>query len=306
MRRIPHKWTDRLFRLPEQKDEGKKGIYWTDNLPFLLFHVAPIAVFWVGWSAFAVAFAALYYLVRMFAITAFYHRYFSHHAFVTNRFFQFLFAFLGCSSMQNGPLWWAAIHRHHHIHADTDEDLHSPKIQGFVWSHIGWILAAENKRIRVEYVKDWLRYPELIFLENISYAIPIVEAGIILALGHILSLYWPGLHTNGPQLLVWGFFISTLLCSHATFSINSVDHMYGSRRYDMPNTSRNNFWTAVLTLGEGWHNNHHHYPITAKAGFYWWELDITYYLLMLLSLFGIVRNLNPLPDNIRDSKRLNP
>jgi stearoyl-CoA desaturase (delta-9 desaturase) len=306
MRRIPDKWTDRLFRLPEQKDEGKKGIYWTDNLPFLLFHVAPIAVFWVGWSAFAVAFAALYYLVRMFAITAFYHRYFSHHAFVTNRFFQFLFAFLGCSSMQNGPLWWAAIHRHHHIHADTDEDLHSPKIQGFVWSHIGWILAAENKRIRVEYVKDWLRYPELIFLENISYAIPIVEAGIILALGHILSLYWPGLHTNGPQLLVWGFFISTLLCSHATFSINSVDHMYGSRRYDMPNTSRNNFWTAVLTLGEGWHNNHHHYPITAKAGFYWWELDITYYLLMLLSLFGIVRNLNPLPDNIRDSKRLNP
>jgi len=295
---------DRLFILPETFDQKKKGIYWMDNLPFLLFHVAPLGVLWVGWSAFAVLFAALYYLVRMFSITAFYHRYFSHHAFTTNRFFQFLFAFWGCSAMQNGPLWWAAIHRHHHIYADTDKDLHSPRMQGFLWSHIGWILAAENKRIRTEYVKDWLKYPELILLENISYAIPIVEAAVILLVGHLLSLYRPDLHTSGPQLLVWGFFISTVLCSHATFSINSIDHMFGSRRYEMPNDSRNNVWTAVLTLGEGWHNNHHHFPITAKAGFYCWEIDITYYFLVLFSWLGIVRNLTPLPDKIRDSKHI--
>ena len=301
---LVRRWTDRLFTLPDQSDTGKRGIHWRDNIPFVLFHVAPLGVIWVGWNPFAVLFAVVYYLVRMFSITAFYHRYFSHHAFSTNRFFQFLFAFWGCSAMQNGPLWWAAIHRHHHIYADTPKDLHSPRIQGFLWSHIGWILAAENKRIRVEYVKDWLAFPELICLENIAYAIPLVEAAIILVLGHLVSLHWPGLHTSGPQLLVWGFFISTVACSHATFSINSIDHMFGSQRYDMPNDSRNNIWTAVLTLGEGWHNNHHHYPITAKAGFYWWELDITYYLLVLFSWLGVVRNLQPLPDKIRDSKHL--
>jgi stearoyl-CoA desaturase (Delta-9 desaturase) len=297
-------WISSLFVLHDNIDQGEKGIHWIDSMPFVLLHVAPLGVFWVGWSAFAVLFAVLYYLVRMFSFTAFYHRYFSHHAFTTNRFFQFLFAFLGWSAMQNGPLWWAASHRHHHIYADTDKDLHSPKIQGFLWSHIGWILAAENKRIRTEYVKDWIKYPELIFLENISYAIPIMEAAIILLIGHLLSLYRPDLNTNGFQLLVWGFFISTVVSSHATFSINSIDHMFGSRRYDMPNTSRNNVWTAILTLGEGWHNNHHHFPITALAGFYWWEIDITYYLLILLSWFGIVGNLSPLPDKLRDSKHL--
>jgi stearoyl-CoA desaturase (Delta-9 desaturase) len=297
-------WSNRYFILPKEKDEEKTGISWIAGIPFVLFHVVPLGVLWVGWSTFAVLFAALYYLIRMFAITAFYHRYFSHHAFTTNRFFQFLFAFWGCSAMQRGPLWWAAIHRHHHIYADTEKDLHSPRMQGFFWSHIGWVLAYENKRIRVEYVKDWLKYPELVFLEKISYAIPIVEAGIILYIGHLLFLYRPDLHTNGPQLLVWGFFISTLVCSHATFSINSIDHMFGTRRYDLPNDSRNNIWTAVLTLGEGWHNNHHHYPITAKAGFYWWEIDITYSLLVLFSWLGIVGNLNPLPDKIRDSKHL--
>ncbi len=296
-------WSNRYFIRPAE-DLGKKGISWIAGIPFALFHGAAFAVLWVGWSGFAVLFAALYYLVRMFAITAFYHRYFSHHAFTTNRFFQFLFAFWGCSAMQRGPLWWAAIHRHHHIYADTEKDLHSPRIQGFFYSHIGWVLAYENKRIRVEYVKDWLQYPELVLLEKVSYAIPIVEAALIMLIGHLLSLHWPELHTNGLQLLVWGFFISTVACSHATFSINSIDHMYGSRRYDMPNTSRNNVLTAVLTLGEGWHNNHHHYPITAKAGFYWWEIDITYYLLVLFSWLGIVRDLSPLPDKIRDSKHL--
>ena len=133
-------WISSLFILRHNIDLGKKGIHWMDNIPFVLFHVAPLGIFLVGWSVFAVLFAFLYYLVRMFSITAFYHRYFPHHAFTTNRFFQFLFAFFSCSAMQNGPLWWAAIHRHHHIYADTDKDLHSPKIQGFLWSHIGWIL----------------------------------------------------------------------------------------------------------------------------------------------------------------------
>ncbi len=284
--------------------EGKTGIDWVGSVPFFLVHVLCLGVVWTGWSTFAVFFAVIMYLLRMFSITAFYHRYFSHHAFQTNRFLQFIFAVWGCSALQRGPLWWAAIHRHHHIYADTDKDLHSPVRQGFFWSHIGWILAYENKRTRIEYLKDWLTFPELVFMDKFAYVIPIIEAPIIFIIGHLLSIYRPEFNTNGVQLLIWGFFISTVLSSHATFTINSIDHMYGSRRYNMQNTSRNNIMTAIVTLGEGWHNNHHHFPITARAGFYWWELDVTYYLLVILSWLRIVKNLTPLPDKIRDSNQI--
>ena len=278
----------------------KKGIDWISGFPFILLHVFCFGVIWVGWSPFALTFAAVFYLVRMFGITAFYHRYFSHRSFVANRFFSFLFAALGASAVQKGPLWWAAIHRHHHRYADTEDDVHSPKIQGFWWSHIGWIMARENKRTRTEYLKDWLKYPELVLLERISPLIPVLIAVLIFITGVLLKLYAPGLHTNGPQLLIWGFFISTVFCSHATFSINSIDHVFGSRRYNLANTSRNNALMAFFTLGEGWHNNHHHYSITAKAGFFWWEIDITYYLLVLLSFLHIVRDLRPLPPGKRE------
>ncbi|MBI4979359.1 MAG: acyl-CoA desaturase [Spirochaetes bacterium] len=281
--------------------DNKKGIDWAAAAPFILFHLMCFGIIWVGWSPFAVIFAAAFYVVRMFGITAFYHRYFAHRAFKSNRFFTFLFAFLGCSAMQKGPLWWAAIHRHHHIYADTKDDIHSPKIHGFLWSHIGWILAHENKRTRVEYIKDWQKFPEIVFIDKFALAIPFVVAVGVFLLGHVLFYYAPWLHTNGMQLLVWGVFVSTVVCSHATFSINSIDHMFGSRRYEMPNTSRNNVLMAILTLGEGWHNNHHHYAITARAGFYWWEIDITYYVLVILSWIGIVKDLRPLPKNIRDS-----
>jgi stearoyl-CoA desaturase (Delta-9 desaturase) len=281
----------------------RKGIDWIGSIPFLAFHVLSFGIIWEGWSPFAVIFGVVFYIIRMFGITAFYHRYFAHHAFDANRFFSFLFAFLGCSAMQRGPLWWAAIHRHHHMYADTEKDVHSPVIQGFFYSHIGWILAYENKRTRVEYLKDWLKFPELVFLDKFALAVPLIAGVIVFFLGHILYLYAPGLGTDGLQLLVWGFIVSTVFCSHATFSINSIDHIWGTRRYEMPNTSRNNALMALLTLGEGWHNNHHHYPVTARAGFYWWEIDITYYLLRLFSLFRIVKNLKPLPERVRDSDR---
>ncbi len=297
-------WFGSRYEPAPMEGDIRKGIDWIGSIPFLLFHVLCFGVIWVGWSPFAVLFAVVFYLVRMFGITGFYHRYFAHHAFEANRFFSFLFAYLGCSAMQRGPLWWAAIHRHHHIYADTDKDIHSPVIQGFFWSHIGWMLAYENKRTRIEYLKDWLRYPELLFLDKFALAVPAITAVLIFFAGHLLYLYYPGLRTNGLQLLVWGSVISTVFCSHATFSINSIDHMYGTRRYDLPNTSRNNVLMAILTLGEGWHNNHHHYPVTAHAGFFWWEIDVTYYLLKFFSLFGIVKNLKPLPDHIRDRNLL--
>lgn len=297
-------WFSSEHKLPPLAYEIKEGTDWIGSIPFFLFHLLCFGIYWVGWSPFAVLFCAVFYFIRMFGITAFYHRYFAHHAFEANRFFSFLFAFLGCSAMQKGPLWWAAIHRHHHIYADTVDDVHSPVIQGFFWSHIGWILAYKNKRTRVEYLKDWMRYPELVFLDKYALIVPIMMGIIIFVAGHLCYRFAPELETDGLQLFIWGFIVSTVLCSHATFSINSIDHMFGSRRYDLPNTSRNNLLMAILTLGEGWHNNHHHYPVTARAGFYWWEIDATFYLLKIMSWFHIVKKLKPLPRHIRDRNQL--
>lgn len=298
------KWLNIEYNLPSDEKNQKNGVDWFGSIPFVLFHLICFGIIWVGWSPCAVIAAVFLYLVRMFAITAFYHRYFSHRAFTTNRFFAFIFALLACSTMQNGPLWWAAVHRHHHLYADTEKDIHSPLQRGFWWSHIGWVLAYENRRTRIEYLKDWLKYPELVFIDKASLAIPVIAAVVTFFAGHILYLYVPELGTTGLQLLVWGFFISTVASWHATFSINSIDHMFGSRRYEMTNTSRNNAVMAILTLGEGWHNNHHHYAVSAKAGFYWWEIDVTYYLLVILSWLGIVRDLRPLPDGIRERGRI--
>lgn len=157
------RWFNADYNLESESVNIKKSIDWVGAAPFLLFHIMCFGIIWVGWSPFAVWFAVVFYIIRMFGITGFYHRYFAHRSFTANRFFSFLFAFLGCSAMQRGPLWWAAIHRHHHRYADTKEDIHSPLISGFWWSHIGWILARENKRTRIEYLKDWLKFPEIVF-----------------------------------------------------------------------------------------------------------------------------------------------
>jgi stearoyl-CoA desaturase (delta-9 desaturase) len=296
------------FRLDSFRDNpkwaGRTGIMPGVAVYITLLHLLVFGFILVGWSPFALVFALGFYLIRMFGITAFYHRYFSHRAFVANRFFSCLFAILGCTALQKGPLWWSAIHRHHHLYADTEKDIHSPKIRGFFWSHIGWSMAYENMNVRSEYIKDWIKFPELVFIEKFWFAFPLLSAGLVFLTGHLLALFAPALQTNGPQLFIWGFVISTFLCSHAVFSINSIDHMYGSRRYDNPDTSRNNLLMALLTLGEGWHNNHHHYAITAHAGFYWWEIDITYYMLVVLSWFRIVRNLRPLPLEMREKNKL--
>ncbi len=264
-----------------------------------------LGVFWVGWSWIAVAVAAGLYLIRMFAITGFYHRYFSHRTFTTNRFWQFLFAVLGNASVQRGPLWWAAHHRHHHRYADQEQDPHSPGLHGFWHSHIGWLTNRANFPTRVEYVGDWAKYPELVWINRFDTIIPILLAATLFVLGETLAFSAPELGTSGFQMLIWGFFISTAVLFHGTSTINSLDHMIGSRRYNTPDTSRNNVVLAVITLGEGWHNNHHHYPVAARQGFYRWEIDITYYLLLFLSWLGIVRGLRPVPEAIRSRNQIN-
>ncbi len=286
----------------EPCDPGKR-VEWLRILPFIVLHAMCLGVVWVGWSWAAVATATVLYLVRMFAITGFYHRYFSHRTYQTNRFWQFVFAVLGNSAVQRGPLWWASHHRHHHRFADTDEDPHSPSRQGFWWSHIGWLTSDRHFPTRAKYVKDWARFPELVWLNRFDTLVPLLLAVLLYAFGAALKAHAPQLGTSGPQMLIWGFFISSTLLFHATVTINSLDHMIGRRRYDTPDTSRNNWALALITLGEGWHNNHHHYAISARQGFFWWEIDITYYLLKLMSGLGIVRSLRPVPEHVRKPDR---
>ncbi len=271
---------------------------WFRVLPLMLLHAACLLVFWTGWSPAAVITAAVLYLVRMFAITGFYHRYFSHKAFRTSRFWQFIFAIMGNASVQRGPLWWAAHHRHHHRYADRPNDVHSPKQHGFWWSHIGWMTSKANFGTRRQYVKEWIRFPELVWINRFDTIIPILLAASVYAFGALLERYAPSLGTNGFQMLVWGFFISTVVLLHATLTINSLDHMVGTRRFDTDDTSRNNAALALITLGEGWHNNHHRYAVSARQGFRWWELDLTYYMLVLLSRFGMIHRLRPVPESV--------
>jgi len=292
------RWFDSEAGVADIPVEDQKRVDWTRVLPLIGLHVGCLLVFWVGWSPTAVATAVGLYLVRMFAITGFYHRYFSHKAFKVNRFWQFMFAVVGNMSVQRGPLWWAAHHRHHHRFTDQPSDVHSPKQHGFWWSHIGWLTSRSNFPTRYRYVQEWARFPELLWINRFDTVLPIVLAVLLFMTGAILKQVAPALGTDGPQMLVWGFFISTVVLLHATCTINSLDHMFGTRRYDTNDTSRNNALLALLTLGEGWHNNHHHYAVSARQGFRWWELDITYYLLVILSWMGITRDLRPVPPSV--------
>ena len=283
--------------------ESKK-VDWLRIVPLLFMHLMCLAVIWVGWSWTAVITALVLYLVRMFAITGFYHRYFSHKAFKSNRFWQFVFGVAGNASVQRGPIWWASHHRHHHRYADQQQDVHSPSCHGFWWSHIGWLTSRSNFLTKHKYVAEWNQYPELRWLNRFDTVVPILLALVLYIFGAILEHVAPQLGTNGMQMLIWGFFISTVVLLHATVTINSFDHMYGSRRYDTPDTSRNNALLALITLGEGWHNNHHHYAVSARQGFFWWEIDITYYLLVVMSWLGIVWDLRPVPEHLLKKNRI--
>jgi len=267
------------------------------SLAFVFLHAICLSGFWVGWSWTAVAVAVALYWVRMFAITGFYHRYFSHRSFQTSRLMQFLFAALGASAIQRGPLWWAAHHRAHHQHSDAETDTHSPKQHGFWWAHMGWITSPRNFPTDYSRVKDLARYPELVFLNRFDALVPLLLGAALYGAGAWLAHAHPALGTSGAQLLVWGF-ISTVVLFHCTCFINSLAHVFGRQRFATGDDSRNSLLLALLTLGEGWHNNHHHYMHSTRQGFYWWEIDLTYYALKVLSWTGLIWNLRPVPVEV--------
>jgi len=261
-------------------------IMYPSAIPFVVLHIACFAAIFTGitWQSVVVC-IALYWL-RIFAIGAGYHRYFSHRAYSTSRLFQFVLAFACQTTAQKSVLWWASLHRHHHLHSDTPHDVHSPRHKGFWYSHVGWVFDRKHDRADLVKIEDFARFPELMWLHRLE-VVPAVGLGALCW----LIAGWPG--------LIVGFCWSTVLVYHGTFCINSLAHVRGRKRYVTGDDSRNNWLLAFFTMGEGWHNNHHHYQVSARQGFFWWEVDVTYYMLRALAAVGLIWDLHGVPDHIR-------
>ena len=273
--------------VPRRRDDERLNP--RSSIPFFLLHLTPLLVIWTGITRTALLLFLVTYFGRMFLITATYHRYLAHKTFRLGRVPQFVMAFGATTAAQKGPLWWAAHHRTHHKFTDTDLDVHTPK-RGVFWSHVGWILCDRYGPTDYDSIKDFARYPELRFLNRFDWIGPWSLGAACFLIGG-----WSG--------LVVGFFCSTVLLWHVTFSVNSLAHIVGRRTYDTDDTSKNSLLLALATGGEGWHNNHHRYASSARQGFRWWQIDTTYYGLRLLSWVGVVKDLRPVPRRILDEAR---
>lgn len=305
------------FKLDEQALELRKHgkTRFRDTIAFLLFHTAPIAIFWTGATTFDWLMCVAMYFVRMFFITGGYHRYFSHRTYKTSRVFQFILAFMAETSAQKGILWWGAHHRDHHRHSDTPADPHSMKLYGFWYSHMGWIMEQSFKATNFTRISDFTKYAELRWI-NKHFLVPPVTLAVFLVLlggyingkdvadGFSATGNFGAIFSYGWSTLFTAFFLSTAILYHGTFSINSIMHKFGKQRYETGDESRNSLILALVTLGEGWHNNHHYYMSSTRQGFFWWEIDITYYILKFLSFFGIVWDINEVPHHVKYSKNL--
>ncbi|MBL8020972.1 MAG: acyl-CoA desaturase [Leptospirales bacterium] len=265
----------------------KSGKIMVEHIPFILLHLSPLFVFTVPFSWDLVALAAGLYFVRMFFITGFYHRYFSHRGYeVRNRYVQFAMGLLGTTCVQQGPLWWAEHHRHHHRYSETEKDIHSPVQYGFWQSHMLWFLTMyQSPHYKRQELKDFAKYPELHWLDRYFVIGPVLLGVALFLIG-------------GAPYLVWGLCVSTVVLWHGTWTINSLSHVFGNKRFTTEDDSRNNWLLAILTLGEGWHNNHHAFQGGAKAGFYWYEYDITYYGLCLMRGLGLITKMGAPPERI--------
>lgn len=275
---------------PAGRDDPGARVAWWSAIPFFAVHLAPlgalfVVVTWQDWVL-----CAGLYVSRMFLITAGYHRYFSHRSYRMGRVPQVVTAALATTAAQKGPLWWAGHHRVHHRFTDIDGDVHSPR-DGFWWSHVGWILSTRYKRTDGDSIRDFAAYPELRAVDRFHWLGP-------WALGALCFL------VGGWGALLVGFMLSTVLLWHGTFVVNSLSHLLGRRRYATPDTSRNSMAITLITGGEGWHNNHHYLPASARQGFAWWEVDPTWYGLRALAALRIVRDLRRPPRQLLEQARV--
>ena len=254
---------------------------------FAASHLVALAAIWTGITPASLLLCAGVFSFQILAVTIGYHRYFSHRAFRTSRAMQLVLAVCAQTSLQKGVLWWAGHHRYHHRHSDQHDDLHSPR-HGVWWAYAGWIFDDSTVQPRLEEVRDLVKFPELRFLDRFEYT-----PGILLALPCFAIAGLPG--------VVVGFAWGTVLSHHATFANNCFAHIFGTRAYDTDDDSRNNWFLAVITFGEGWHNNHHRYPGAARHGFRWWQIDLTYYVLRVLEKLGLIWDLRQPPATARAS-----
>ncbi len=283
----------------------EENITLLDSSPLVAVHVLGIAgVILTGfsWAAFSVA--AFLYVLRVFVLTGAYHRLFSHNSYKTSRPFAFLLAFTGTTAAQCGPLWWASHHRHHHQFSDKPEDVHSPIVKGLFFSHIGWLLCRKYAKADLDRVKDWAKYPEIRFIDRFHSIGFLVLLAALYGVGAWMQAARPAWGTTGWQMVSWGL-LSTVFVYHATFCINSLTHIIGKQRFKTGDYSRNNWLTALITMGEGWHNNHHRYAASCRQGFYWYEFDPTFYILKMLSWVGLVWDIKPVPKHIYEEARQN-
>lgn len=281
----------------EPATSGAK-VEWFRCIPYILIHALAILAFLYPFVWPCLILCLFSYSLRMFAITAFYHRYFSHRAFKAGRIVQFLGAFAGCASAQRGPLWWAAHHRRHHRHSDTEKDMHSPKTNSLFWSHTLWFMTDYAVPTFLKEIPDWLKFPELRFINRYDWIPVAVWGGLSYLLGQ-WSWFNSVTGMSGMMTFTWGFIIPTIILYHATFAVNSLTHLWGKKRFETGDESRNNSLVAIFTFGEGWHNNHHFFPGSARQGFFKGEFDLTYICLRILSSIGLVRDLRPVPDWVK-------
>jgi stearoyl-CoA desaturase (delta-9 desaturase) len=264
---------------------------WVVAAVMVTFHLGALGAFFTGVSAATLWVAGALYLIRGLGITAGFHRLLAHRSFKTSRSMQFLMALAGSLAVQGGPLWWVAHHRAHHRHTDEADDVHSPLTRGFWQAHLGWMMSREAFRENGANARDLHRFPELKWLQRHYVTLILAQAAGLYALGAALAAWVPAWGTSGPQMLVWGLFVGTVLTWHVTFAVNSVCHIWGRRPYATGDASTNHPLVGVLAYGEGWHNNHHQYPFSARHGLEWWQLDLTWLLLQGLEKLGLVSEL---------------
>jgi len=261
-------------------------IFWTVQASALLVFAVPFHLAYLGlW--------AVSHFVRAIGLTLAFHRYFAHRSFQMNRPARFIWSLVGTAAMQKGPLWWAGHHVNHHRFADRDGDPHSPMVSGVYHAHIGWFLNdARHDRLEKTnpVIRDFSKAPEIAWLDRNYVVPPLVLAAILYLIG-------------GLPVLIWGFCLPTMTLAHATFAINTVNHMFGTRRFETRDESRNNVLTALFAAGEGWHNNHHRYQRAARNGFYWWEFDLTWYVIRAMAAVGVAWDVQRVPKRIYDEAR---
>ena len=268
------------------------------SLPLIFMHLGCLGVFFLPFSKELLLLSFILYCLHVFTLTAGFHRYFSHNSFKTSRIFQFILAFTGTMAAQKDPLWWASHHRLHHAHADTELDPHSARVKGFWWAHIGWIMESKLDKTNFKKINDFRKFPELMWLNKYPSIPPLILVLILFIIGASTNNESQNILQSGLQFIVYGFFVSTVAVYHVTFSINSVAHKFGKKRYSVEDDSVNNWLLAILSGGEGWHNNHHKYAVCARQGFKWWEIDITYYTIKLLQFFKIVWDVREPPKSV--------